>query len=136
MKKLLLTTALCAISIGLKTNAFAMYPVFDSTAAANMAKQFQQGTQQLNKLQQQIQQGAQQLNQLKSQLDQMKQLYKSLNVKPDTSALQDMFNKQGSNGALPSDFNNFEHSINGTGGGGGGSKRKRIMKKNTIKSIY
>uniref|UniRef100_UPI0035D0B84B type IV secretion system protein n=1 Tax=unclassified Bartonella TaxID=2645622 RepID=UPI0035D0B84B len=77
---------------------------------------------QLNKLQEQIQQGKQQLDQLKSQLDQAKQLYNSLNVKPDISGLKEMFNKQGSSGALPSDFNHFQQSM---GSGGGGSKNTK-----------
>lgn len=112
MKKLLWATALCAISFGLKTNAFAMV-VFDPTAAAKLTQQYQQALKQ-------FQQGADQLNQLKGQLDQMKNLYNSLNVKPDISGLKEMFNKQGNSGALPSDFNNFQHSM-GSGGGGGGS---------------
>ncbi|WP_375630562.1 MULTISPECIES: type IV secretion system protein [unclassified Bartonella] len=121
MKKLLLATALCAISFGLTTNSFGFGGiVFDPKAFGQMIKQVQQGQQQLNKLQEQIQQGAQQLEQLKSQLDQAKQLYNSLNVKPDISGLKEMFNKQGSSGALPSDFNHFQQSMGG--GGGGGSK--------------
>ncbi|WP_375635555.1 type IV secretion system protein [Bartonella sp. MR90HLJMH] len=120
MKKLLLATAVCAASFGFQTNAFAIM-VYDPAAVGQIMKQVQQGTQQLGKLQEQIQQGAQQLEQLKSQLDQAKQLYNSLNVKPDISGLKDMFNKQGSSGALPSDFNHFQQSMGG-GGGGGGSK--------------
>ncbi|EJF76693.1 hypothetical protein MCO_01532 [Bartonella sp. DB5-6] len=112
MKKLLLATALCAISFGLTTNTFAIV-VFDPTAAAKLTQQYQQALKQ-------FQQGAEQLNQLKGQLDQMKNLYNSLNVKPDISGLKEMFNKQGSNGALPSDFNHFQQSMGG--GGGGGSK--------------
>ncbi|WP_375655024.1 type IV secretion system protein [Bartonella sp. AA83SXKL] len=121
MKKLLLATAVYAASFGFQTNAFAIV-VFDPTAVGQIMKQVQQGTQQLNKLQEQIQQGKQQLDQLKSQLDQAKQLYNSLNVKPDISGLKDMFNKQGSSGALPSDFNHFQQSMGSGGGGGGGSK--------------
>ncbi|WP_273758495.1 type IV secretion system protein [Bartonella sp. AU55XJBT] len=127
MKKLLWATAFCAISLGLKTNAFAIV-VFDPTAATNMAEQIRQGTQQINKLQEQIRNGTQQLDQLKSQLDQMKQLYSSLNAKPDISGLKEMFNKQGSNGALPSDFNHFQQSMGSGGGGGGGSSSKNAQK--------
>lgn len=116
MKKLLLATALCAISLGLKTNAFALGDiVFDPTAAGKLAEQIRQGTQQLE--------------QLKGQLNQMKQLYSSLNAKPDISGLKEMFNKQGSNGALPSDFNHFQQSMgSGGGGGGGGSTSKNAQK--------
>ncbi|WP_375671780.1 MULTISPECIES: type IV secretion system protein [unclassified Bartonella] len=121
MKKLLLATAVYAASFGFQTNAFAIV-VFDPTAVGQIMKQVQQGTQQLGKLQEQIQQGKQQLDQLKSQLDQAKQLYNSLNVKPDISGLKEMFNKQGSSGALPSDFNHFQQSMGSGGGGGGGSK--------------
>ncbi|WP_375677403.1 type IV secretion system protein [Bartonella sp. AS69XJJH] len=123
MKKLLLATALCAISFGFQTNAFAQMPTFD-------LKSFMQGGKQLDKLKEQIQQGKQQLDQLKSQLDQAKQLYNSLNVKPDISGLKDMFNKQGSSGALPSDFNHFQQSMGsgGGGGGGGGSSSKNTQK--------
>ncbi|WP_273789831.1 type IV secretion system protein [Bartonella sp. ML70XJBT] len=114
MKKLLWATAFCAISLGLKTNAFAIV-VFDPTAAGKLAEQIRQGTQQLE--------------QLKGQLEQMKQLYSSLNAKPDISALKEMFNKQGSNGALPSDFNHFQQSMgSGGGGGGGGSSSKNAQK--------
>ncbi|WP_375674039.1 MULTISPECIES: type IV secretion system protein [unclassified Bartonella] len=128
MKKLLLATALCAISFGLTTNSFGFGGiVFDPKAFGQMIKQVQQGQQQLNKLQEQIQQGAQQLEQLKSQLDQAKQLYNSLNVKPDISGLKEMFNKQGSSGALPSDFNHFQQSM-GSGGGGGGGGSKNTQK--------
>ncbi|WP_375656448.1 type IV secretion system protein [Bartonella sp. CM120XJJH] len=129
MKKLLLATALCTISFGFQTNAFAIV-VFDPTAVGQIMKQVQQGTQQLGKLQEQIQQGKQQLEQLKSQLDQAKQLYNSLNVKPDISGLKEMFNKQGSSGALPSDFNHFQQSMGsgGGGGGGGGSSSKNAQK--------
>ncbi|WP_375660639.1 type IV secretion system protein [Bartonella sp. CL71SXKL] len=128
MKKLLLATALCAISLGLTTNSFGFGGiVFDPKAFGQMIKQVQQGQQQLNKLQEQIQQGAQQLEQLKSQLDQAKQLYNSLNVKPDISGLKEMFNKQGSSGALPSDFNHFQQSM-GSGGGGGGGGSKNTQK--------
>ncbi|WP_375682622.1 MULTISPECIES: type IV secretion system protein [unclassified Bartonella] len=119
MKKLLLATAVYAASFGFQTNAFAIM-VYDPAAVGQIMKQVQQGTQQLNKLQEQIQQGAQQLEQLKSQLDQAKQLYNSLNVKPDISGLKEMFNKQGSSGALPSDFNHFQQSMGSGGGGGGG----------------
>ncbi|WP_317992845.1 type IV secretion system protein [Bartonella gliris] len=128
MKKLLLATALCTISFGLTTNTFAIM-VYDPAAVGQIMKQVQQGTQQLNKLQEQIQQGKQQLDQLKSQLDQAKQLYNSLNVKPDISGLKEMFNKQESNGALPSDFNHFEQSIGGTGGGGGGKNTEKWKEK-------
>ncbi|WP_375683956.1 type IV secretion system protein [Bartonella sp. CB15SXKL] len=126
MKKLLLATAVYAASFGFQTNAFAIV-VFDPTAVGQIMKQVQQGTQQLGKLQEQIQQGKQQLDQLKSQLDQAKQLYNSLNVKPDISGLKDMFNKQGSSGALPSDFNHFQQSM-GSGGGGGGGGSKNTQK--------
>ncbi|WP_375676233.1 MULTISPECIES: type IV secretion system protein [unclassified Bartonella] len=115
MKKLLLATAVYAASFGFQTNAFAQMPTFD-------LKSFMQGGKQLDKLKEQIQQGKQQLEQLKSQLDQAKQLYNSLNVKPDISGLKEMFNKQGSSGALPSDFNHFQQSMGSGGGGGGGSK--------------
>ncbi|WP_273755045.1 type IV secretion system protein [Bartonella sp. MM73XJBT.G] len=115
MKKLLWATAFCAISLGLKTNAFAFGDiVFDPTAAGKLAEQIRQGTQQLE--------------QLKGQLEQMKQLYSSLNAKPDISALKEMFNKQGSNGALPSDFNHFQQSMGSGGGGGGGSSSKNAQK--------
>ncbi|WP_375637016.1 type IV secretion system protein [Bartonella sp. AP152HLJHH] len=128
MKKLLLATAVYAASFGFQTNAFAIV-VFDPTAVGQIMKQVQQGTQQLGKLQEQIQQGAQQLEQLKSQLDQAKQLYNSLNVKPDISGLKEMFNKQGSSGALPSDFNHFQQSMgSGGGGGGGGGGSKNTQK--------
>ncbi|WP_273783731.1 type IV secretion system protein [Bartonella sp. AU15XJBT] len=128
MKKLLLATAVCAISLGLTTNSFGFGGiVFDPKAFGQMIKQVQQGQQQLGKLQEQIQQGAKQLEQLKSQLDQAKQLYNSLNVKPDISGLKEMFNKQGSSGALPSDFNHFQQSM-GSGGGGGGSSSKNAQK--------
>ncbi|WP_375680744.1 MULTISPECIES: type IV secretion system protein [unclassified Bartonella] len=127
MKKLLLATAVYAASFGFQTNAFAIM-VYDPAAVGQIMKQVQQGTQQLNKLQEQIQQGAQQLDQLKSQLDQAKQLYNSLNVKPDISGLKDMFNKQGSSGALPSDFNHFQQSMGSGGGGGGGGGSKNTQK--------
>ncbi|WP_273724466.1 type IV secretion system protein [Bartonella sp. AU18XJBT] len=127
MKKLLLATAVCAASFGFQTNAFAIV-VFDPTAVGQIMKQVQQGTQQLGKLQEQIQQGKQQLEQLKSQLDQAKQLYNSLNVKPDISGLKEMFNKQGSSGALPSDFNHFQQSMGSGGGSGGGSSSKNAQK--------
>ncbi|WP_375673350.1 type IV secretion system protein [Bartonella sp. CL25QHWL] len=122
MKKLLLATAVYAASFGFQTNAFAIM-VYDPAAVGQIMKQVQQGTQQLNKLQEQIQQGRQQLDQLKSQLDQAKQLYSSLNGKPDLSALQELLNKQGSSGALPSDFNHLEQSIDGTGGGSGNTEK-------------
>ncbi|WP_212112499.1 type IV secretion system protein [Bartonella queenslandensis] len=112
MKKLLLATTLCAISFGSQANAFGGGP-FDWQI-------LQQNITQAQKLQEQVQQGKQQLEQLKGQLDQMKNLYNSLNVKPDISGLKEMFNKQGSNGALPSDFNHFQQSM-GSGGGGGSS---------------
>ncbi|WP_375653900.1 type IV secretion system protein [Bartonella sp. AP19HLJMH] len=128
MKKLLLATTVYAASFGFQTNAFAIM-VYDPAAVGQIMKQVQQGTQQLNKLQEQIQQGAQQLEQLKSQLDQAKQLYNSLNVKPDISGLKEMFNKQGSSGALPSDFNHFQQSMgSGGGGGGGGGGSKNTQK--------
>ncbi|WP_375683462.1 type IV secretion system protein [Bartonella sp. AP3QHHD] len=128
MKKLLLATAVYAASFGFQTNAFAIV-VFDPTAAANMGEQIRNSMQQLNKLQEQVQQGKQQLDQLKSQLDQAKQLYNSLNVKPDISGLKEMFNKQGSSGALPSDFNHFQQSMgSGGGGGGGGGGSKNTQK--------
>ncbi|MGF7158346.1 type IV secretion system protein [Bartonella heixiaziensis] len=120
MKKLLLATALCAISFGPQANAFGGGP-FDWSILQQNIGQLEQLKQQVDKAKQQVQQGAQQLEQLKSQLDQAKQLYNSLNVKPDISGLKDMFNKQGSSGALPSDFNHFQQSMGG-GGGGGGSK--------------
>ncbi len=115
MKKLLLATAIYATSFGFQTNAFAQMPTFD-------LKSFMQGGKQLDELRKQFEQGKQQLEQLKSQLDQAKQLYNSLNVKPDISGLKEMFNKQGSSGALPSDFNHFQQSMGSGGGGGGGSK--------------
>ncbi|WP_375675594.1 type IV secretion system protein [Bartonella sp. CL100XZDX] len=125
MKKLLLATALCAISFGPQANAFGGGP-FDWSILQQNIGQLEQLKQQVDKAKQQVQQGAQQLEQLKSQLDQAKQLYNSLNVKPDISGLKDMFNKQGSSGALPSDFNHFQQSMGsgggGSGGGGGGSK--------------
>ncbi|WP_156851094.1 type IV secretion system protein [Bartonella refiksaydamii] len=122
MKKLLLATALCAISFGLTTNTFAIV-VFDPTAAAKLTQQYQQALKQ-------FQQGAEQLNQLKGQLDQIKNLYNSLNVKPDISGLKEMFNKQGSNGALPSDFNHFQQSMGG--GGGGGSKNTQKWREELV----
>ncbi len=85
--------------------------VFDPTAAAKLAEQYKQALKQ-------FEQGKQQLDQLKGQLDQMKELYSSLNGKTDLSALQELLNKQGNNAALPSDFNNLEQSIDGTGSGG------------------
>ncbi|WP_375637915.1 MULTISPECIES: type IV secretion system protein [unclassified Bartonella] len=121
MKKLLLATAVYAASFGFQTNAFAQMPTFD-------LKSFMQGGKQLEQLKQQIQQGKQQLDQLKSQLDQAKQLYNSLNVKPDISGLKEMFNKQGSSGALPSDFNHFQQSMGSGGGGGGGGGSKNTQK--------
>ncbi|QEE12770.1 type IV secretion protein VblB5 [Bartonella krasnovii] len=122
MKKLLWATAFCAISLSLKTNALAAMPTFD-------LKSYLQGGKQLQKLEKQIQQGTQQLKNLEDQLNQMKQLYSSLNAKPDISALKEMFNKQGSNGALPSDFNHFQQSMgSGGGGGGGGSTSKNAQK--------
>ncbi|WP_330168207.1 type IV secretion system protein [Bartonella grahamii] len=121
MKKLLLATAICAASFGFQTNAFAIV-VFDPTAAANMGEQIRNSVQQLNKLKEQVQQGYDQLKQLQNQLDQAKQLYNSLNTKPDISGLKEMFNQQGSNGALPSDFNHFQQSM-GSGGGGGSSSK-------------
>lgn len=109
MKKLLWATAFCTISFAFQANAFDL--VFDFKNFGQMVEQ--------------VKNSAAQLEQLKGQLDQMKQLYSSLNVKPDISALKDLFNKQGSNGALPSDFNHFQQSMGsggGSGGGGGGSK--------------
>ncbi|WP_375644475.1 type IV secretion system protein [Bartonella sp. MR100HLJHH] len=129
MKKLLLATALCAASFGFQTNAFAQMPTFDLQSFTQGGKQLEQLKQQVDKAKQQVQQGAQQLEQLKSQLDQAKQLYNSLNVKPDISGLKDMFNKQGSSGALPSDFNHFQQSMgSGGGGGGGGGGSKNTQK--------
>ncbi|WP_026088192.1 type IV secretion system protein [Bartonella rattaustraliani] len=116
MKKLLWATAVCAVSFSLTTSSFAIV-VFDPTAAAKLTEQYKQALKQ-------FEQGKQQLNQLKSQLDQMKELYNSLNVKPDISGLKEMFNKQGNNGALPSDFNHFQQSMGG-GSSGGGSKNTR-----------
>lgn len=121
MKKLLLATALCAISFGLTTNSFGFGNiVFDPTAAAKLADQYKQALKQ-------FEQGKQQLDQLKGQLKQLQDLSKSLNVKPDISELKDMFNKQGSSGALPSDFNHFQQSMGsgggGSGGGGGGGSK-------------
>lgn len=58
MKKLLLA---CAVSFGLTTNSFALV-VFDPTAAAKLAEQYQQALKQ-------FEQGKQQLDQLKGQLD-------------------------------------------------------------------
>ncbi|GAA5109698.1 type IV secretion system protein [Bartonella jaculi] len=130
MKKLLCATAFCAASFGFQTNAFAIM-VYDPAAVGQMIKQFDQGKLQLNQLKQQVdkateqvQQGYKQLDQLKNQLDQMKQLYSSLNGKPDLSALQELLNKQGNSAALPSDFNQLEQSIEGTGGSGGGNIEK------------
>ncbi|WP_375648716.1 type IV secretion system protein [Bartonella sp. MU70NMGDW] len=131
MKKLLLATAVYAASFGFQTNAFAQMPTFDLQSFTQGGKQLEQLKQQVDKAKQQIQQGKQQLEQLKSQLDQAKQLYNSLNVKPDISGLKDMFNKQGSSGALPSDFNHFQQSMGsggGGGGGGGGSSSKNAQK--------
>lgn len=105
MKKLLWATAFCTISFAFQANAFDL--VFDFKNFGQMVEQ--------------VKNSAAQLEQLKGQLDQMKQLYSSLNVKPDISALKDLFNKQGSNGALPSDFNHFQQSM-GSGGGSGGGK--------------
>ncbi|WP_375668894.1 type IV secretion system protein [Bartonella sp. MR168JLCBS] len=128
MKKLLLATALYAASFGFQTNAFAQMPTFDLQSFTQGGKQLEQLKQQVDKAKQQVQQGAQQLEQLKSQLDQAKQLYNSLNVKPDISGLKDMFNKQGSSGALPSDFNHFQQSMGSGGGGGGGGGSKNTQK--------
>ncbi|WP_139412417.1 type IV secretion system protein [Bartonella mastomydis] len=100
MKKLLLATALCAISFSPQANALGGGPFDYKILLENMA----------------------QVKKLESQLEQMKQLYSSLNAKPDISALKEMFNKQGSNGALPSDFNHFQQSM-GSGGGGGSSSK-------------
>ncbi|WP_144754265.1 type IV secretion system protein [Bartonella saheliensis] len=110
MKKLLYATAFCTISFASQANAFGGGP-FDYEI-------LQQNIGQFNQLKKQF-------KQLQDQLDQMKNLYKSLNVKPDISGLKELFNKQGSNGALPSDFNHFQQSMGsggGSGGGGGGSK--------------
>ncbi|WP_208441786.1 type IV secretion system protein [Bartonella raoultii] len=118
MKKLLYATAFCTISLGFQTNAFAQMATFDW-------KSYVQGGIQLDKLKEQVQQGYDQIGKLQDQLNQMKNLYKSLNVKPDISGLKELFNKQGSNGALPSDFNHFQQSMGsggGSGGSGGGSK--------------
>ncbi|GAA5102630.1 type IV secretion system protein [Bartonella acomydis] len=123
MKKLLYATALCSTFLGLKTNAFAIM-VYDPAAVGQMMKQVEQSTQQLK-------QGFEQLEQLKGQLGQMQELYKSLNVKPNIPGLKDMFNKQGSNGALPSDFNHFQQSMgsgSGSGGNGGGGGSKNTQK--------
>ncbi|WP_375626494.1 type IV secretion system protein [Bartonella sp. PS17NMGDW] len=128
MKKLLLATAVYAASFGFQTNAFAQMPTFDLQSFTQGGKQLEQLKQQVDKAKQQIQQGKQQLEQLKSQLDQAKQLYNSLNVKPDISGLKDMFNKQGSSGALPSDFNHFQQSMGSGGGGGGGGGSKNAQK--------
>ncbi|WP_375675136.1 type IV secretion system protein [Bartonella sp. AP9QHHD] len=127
MKKLLLATALCAISFGPQANAFGGGP-FDYKILLENIEQAKRLREQVAKAEQQIQQGAQQLDQLKSQLDQAKQLYNSLNVKPDISGLKDMFNKQGSSGALPSDFNHFQQSMGSGGGGGGGGGSKNTQK--------
>ncbi|WP_455480695.1 type IV secretion system protein [Bartonella sp. B12(2025)] len=112
MKKFLLATALCAISFGLNTNALAVIPTFDAATVAKMIDQ--------------LKQGKQQLEQLKGQINEMKKLYGSLNGATDLSTLQEMFNKQGNNSALPSDFNHFQQSIDGTGGssGSGGNTGK------------
>ncbi|WP_273760298.1 type IV secretion system protein [Bartonella sp. ML70XJBT.G] len=111
MKKLLYATAFCTISFASQANALGGGP-FDWQI-------LQQNIGQLNQLKEQF-------KKLQDQLDQMKELYKSLNVKPDISALKDLFNKQGSNGALPSDFNHFQQSMGsggGSGGGGGGGSK-------------
>ncbi|UNF41964.1 type IV secretion protein VblB5 [Bartonella krasnovii] len=114
MKKLLWATAFCAISFSPQANAFGGGP-FDYKILLENIKQFE-------KLKQQVDKATEQLNQ-------MKQLYSSLNAKPDISALKEMFNKQGSNGALPSDFNHFQQSMGGgSGGGGGGSTSKNAQK--------
>ncbi|WP_375695467.1 type IV secretion system protein [Bartonella sp. AC66GZZY] len=120
MKKLLLATAVYAASFGFQTNAFAIV-VFDPTAAAKLADQYKQALKQ-------FEQGKQQLDQLKGQLKQLQDLSKSLNVKPDISELKDMFNKQGSSGALPSDFNHFQQSMGSGSGGGGGGGSKNTQK--------
>ncbi|WP_273756629.1 type IV secretion system protein [Bartonella sp. MM73XJBT] len=109
MKKLLWATAFCTISFGPQANAFGGGP-FDYEILQQNIGQFNQLKEQFKKLQ--------------DQLDQMKQLYSSLNVKPDISALKDLFNKQGSNGALPSDFNHFQQSM-GSGGGGGSKNAQK-----------
>ncbi|WP_142416049.1 type IV secretion system protein [Bartonella massiliensis] len=123
MKKLLLATAFCAISFSPQANAFG--GPFDWQILQQNIGQLNQLKEQVKKASEQVQQGYKQLDQLKSQLDQMKQLYSSLNAKPDISSLKEMFNQQGSNGALPSDFNNFQHSMGsgGSGGGGGGGSK-------------
>nr|WP_173051584.1 type IV secretion system protein [Bartonella sp. TT0105] len=123
MKKLLLATALCAISFGPQANALGGGP-FDYKILLENIKQYEKLKQQVEKAEQQVQQGTKQLEQLKSQLDQAKQLYSSLNGKPDLSALQELLNKQGNNAALPSDFNHLEQSIDGTGGAGSGNTEK------------
>lgn len=128
MKKLLWATAFCAISFSPQANAFGGGP-FDYKILLENIKQFEKLKQQVDKATEQVQQGYKQLDQLKNQLEQMKQLYSSLNAKPDISALKEMFNKQGSNGALPSDFNHFQQSMgSGGGGGGGGSTSKNAQK--------
>ncbi|WP_375650973.1 type IV secretion system protein [Bartonella sp. OT172YNZD] len=122
MKKLLLATAVYTASFGFQTNAFAIM-VFDPTAAAKLTQQYQQALKQFQQGAEQLKQGYDQLNQLKSQLDEMKNLYKSLNGATDLSALQDLFNNQENNAALPSDFNHLEQSIDGTGGGSGNTEK-------------
>ncbi len=82
MKKLLCAPAFYAASFGFQTNALAMM-VFDPQAFGQMMKQFEQGKLHLQELQKQFKLGTEQLDQLKNQLDQMKQLYSSLNAKPD-----------------------------------------------------
>ncbi|WP_375642620.1 MULTISPECIES: type IV secretion system protein [unclassified Bartonella] len=122
MKKLLLATALCTISFGPQANAFGGGP-FDYKILLENIEQAKKLREQVAKAEQQVQQGKQQLEKLKDQLDQAKQLYSSLNGKPDLSALQELLNKQGSSGALPSDFNHLEQSIDGTGGGSGNTEK-------------
>ncbi|WP_336294023.1 type IV secretion system protein [Bartonella sp. CB169] len=110
MKKILLATALCAISLGLETSAFAIMPTFDAAAVGKMIDQ--------------LKQGKQQLDQLKGQINEMKKLYDSLNGAVDLSALQELLNRQGNNTALPSDFSHLEQSIGSSGVGSSGSSGK------------
>ncbi|WP_432788428.1 type IV secretion system protein [Bartonella sp. C271] len=108
MKKTFLVAAIYSIFFGLSQNVLAQMPTFDAAAVTQMLKQ--------------LEQGKQQLDQLTAQINEMKNLYKSLNAATDLSALKELLKNQGSNAALPSDFNDFEQIIDGNGGNGNTTK--------------
>ncbi|WP_455474096.1 type IV secretion system protein [Bartonella sp. B30(2025)] len=110
MKKYLLAIVINVIFFGLHTNALAVVPTFDAAALAKMIDQLKQG--QLL------------LEQLKGQINEMKRLYGSLNGVTDLSILQEFFDKIGKNSTLPSDFNHFEQSIEGTSNGNNENTKK------------